>query len=108
MYEHENNVGGAMMRGSSTLSGFVLGAIVGAGLALLMAPATGQDTRRRLRETAQRFRDQAGRKVHDAQSVIGEIREDARSAFDAGREAYSKSRQQRSETYSTDPATSQR
>lgn len=105
MYENEN-IGGAMRLGGSTLSGFVLGAIVGAGIALLMAPATGQDTRRRLRQTADRWREQAGQKVHDAQSVIGEIREDAKSAFDAGREAYTKNRQHRTEPgYQTDPTT---
>jgi len=50
MYENENIVG-AGLRGGSALTGFVMGAIVGAGIALLMAPATGTDTRRRLRQT---------------------------------------------------------
>jgi len=97
MYENENNIGGGM-RGGSALTGFVIGALVGAGVALLMAPAAGSDTRRRLRQTAQRLKEQAGHKIEEAQTTIGEIREDAKSALDAGRETYSRNRQQRNPT----------
>ena len=96
MYENEGNLGGGM-RGSG-LTGFVMGALVGAGVALLMAPAAGSDTRRRLRQTAQRWKEQAGHKLEEAQTTIGEIRDDAKSALDAGREAYSRNRQQRNPT----------
>jgi len=106
MYENENSVG---MRGGSAFTGFVMGALVGAGIALLLAPATGSDTRRRLRETAQRLKNSAGTKLGDAQTALGEIRDDAKSAFAAGREAYTRNRQQRSPTtsdspYATEPA----
>jgi gas vesicle protein len=106
MYENENNVG---MRGGSAFTGFVMGALVGAGIALLMAPATGTDTRKRLRETAQRLKNAAGNKLGDAQTTIGEIRDDAKSAFMAGREAYTRNRQQRNPSdtespFATDPA----
>ena len=106
MYENENSVG---MRGGSAFAGFVMGALVGAGIALLMAPATGSDTRKRLRETAQRLKNAAGNKLGDAQTTIGEIRDDAKSAFAAGREAYTRNRQQRNPSspespYATEPA----
>ena len=93
MYENETNLGGNMRGGS--VSGFLMGALIGAGVALLMAPATGSDTRRRLRQTAQRWKDQAGNKIGDAGTVLGGIREDAKSAFEAGRETYTRNRQQR-------------
>jgi gas vesicle protein len=106
MYENENSVG---MRGGSAFTGFVMGALVGAGIALLMAPATGSETRKRLRETAQRLKSTAGSKLGDAQTAIGEIRDDAKSAFTAGREAYTRNRQQRNPSdvespFATDPA----
>ena len=106
MYENENSVV-AGMRGGSAITGFVMGALVGAGIALLLAPATGTDTRRKLRETAQKLRSAAGSKLGDAQTALGEIRDDAKSAFEAGREAYVRNRQQRSvpeSPYSTEPA----
>ena len=105
MYENESNVGG--MRGAGALGGFVLGAIIGAGIALLMAPASGTDTRRKLRETAQKLKSAAGSKFGEAQTALSEIRQDAKSAVDAGREAYTRNRQQRSvpeSPYSTEPA----
>ena len=39
-------------QGNGILAGFVVGAVVGAGLALLLAPASGSDTRQRLRDKA--------------------------------------------------------
>lgn len=105
MYENENNVG---LHGGSALGGFVMGAIIGAGVALLLAPATGSDTRRKLRETAQKLKSAAGSKIGDAQSALGEMKDDAKSAINAGREAYTRSRQQRNvpeSPYSTEPAT---
>lgn len=42
------------------ISGLVLGAVIGAGIALLMAPERGTTTRRRLRKTAAQLRGSAG------------------------------------------------
>lgn len=47
-------------RGSTVLEvtlAFLLGGLVGAGLALLYAPAPGEETRRRLRESAEKMRE---------------------------------------------------
>ena len=43
-------------RGGSVAAAFLVGAILGAGVALLFAPATGADTRRKLGNTANRLR----------------------------------------------------
>ena len=49
-----NNEGGAGL-----LVAFVAGAVAGAALALLFAPATGEETRRNLGERARELRDRA-------------------------------------------------
>lgn len=98
MYESENtnSMGSTRGIGVPAWSGFVMGALVGAGVALLFAPASGEETRRRLGQTAKRLRDEAGKRLETAQSTVGEIREDAKSAIDAGREAFTRAREQRS------------
>jgi len=42
-----------------TMGGFLLGAMFGAGIALLLAPATGGETRRKVGETAKRLANAA-------------------------------------------------
>jgi len=71
-----------------TLIGFALGAVVGAGLALLLAPATGGKTRERIASTARRWTKNARQTLHDARDTVGELGADARSAVDAGRKAF--------------------
>lgn len=63
-YLNEESKGGA-----SGMSGFLLGAIVGAGVALLFAPAAGTDTRRKLGETAKRLGSAARDKVQEVGSA---------------------------------------
>ncbi len=77
---------------SSNRSSFVLGALVGAGIALLLAPATGGDTRRRIGATARRWGGAARDKLNEAGHAAKGIRESAQSAIDAGREAYARGR----------------
>jgi gas vesicle protein len=73
---------------SSGTLGFLLGAIVGASVALLWAPASGAETRRRLSHTA---RESMGR----AKDTVNHLREDTRDAIQAGRDAMSAKREQR-------------
>jgi len=42
------------------VAGFIVGALVGAGVALLLAPGPGEETRRKLGETARRLGSAAG------------------------------------------------
>ena len=58
--------------GTAGMSGFMLGAIVGAGVALLFAPATGNDTRRKLGETAKRLGSAARDRIQEGRHEIQE------------------------------------
>jgi len=52
-------------RGLTFLSGFVLGALLGAGAALLLAPERGQVVRRRIRTQFDHMRDDAADRLTD-------------------------------------------
>lgn len=73
---------------SRMMTGFMLGAVLGAGIALLLAPATGEETRRRLRETASRLRDNADEALDRVRERIDEARHgmEARGGDGLGRE----------------------
>ena len=63
------------------VSGFVLGAVLGAGIALLAAPGAGMRTRRRLRRVAGELRESAGDQWDDlAEDVKGRVDEAVRGA----------------------------
>jgi len=81
------------VRGTSAVAGFVVGAVIGAGLALLLAPATGTDTRRRLGDVARKVRDSASDRIGSVREGIDHLKSDAKSAIDGGREAYRQSRE---------------
>jgi len=81
-----------MSRSSTVLAGFMFGAVIGAGLALLMAPATGEETRRRLGETARRIGDNARQTLDKSRDTLNDIKEDAKSAIHSGREVFKRDR----------------
>ena len=54
--------------GGINLTGFLLGAVVGAGLALLLAPATGGETRKKVGETAKRIGNRASELARHAEA----------------------------------------
>jgi len=58
-----------------TMAGFLLGAVVGAGIALLLAPGTGDETRRKLGETAKRIGSKASDIGSKANDMISHARE---------------------------------
>ena len=70
---------------------FVVGALVGAGLALLFAPRSGEETQAELLERAQRLRDTAEDRVREAQRNLEErldhAREGVQSRLDEVRDA---------------------
>ncbi len=100
---HSNDVS----RGATVMTGFIFGALVGAGLALLLAPATGEETRRRLGETARRWRDDArhamGRTRETLDEYKNEFKEGAQAAVEAGREAFQRGRQKQEPKGYTEP-----
>jgi gas vesicle protein len=74
---------------------FLVGAIVGAGVALLLAPATGSETRRRIGMKAQQIGNGAKGAIGRTRSTIAGIKEDATSAIRAGRESFQRTRESR-------------
>lgn len=65
----------------SFLSGLLLGAVIGAGAALLMAPQPGRRTRRSIRRAAGDLRESAGDRLDDlADDVKGRVDEAIRGA----------------------------
>jgi len=83
-----NNDSGA----GTVVVAFVLGAITGATVALLMAPATGEETRRLLAEKAREGRDKAGEAARQGRELWNRQRETLTNAFERGREAYEQAR----------------
>ena len=75
---------------------FVLGAIAGAAVALLVAPASGEETRRMLAEKAREGREKAGEAAREAAQKGRELwdrqRETLTTAFERGKEAYEQAR----------------
>jgi len=78
------------------LGAFVLGALVGAGIALLFAPKSGAETQEDLKDQARRLRDAAEERVREAQRQLEERLDDVRdgvsSRFDDVKEAVSAGR----------------
>jgi gas vesicle protein len=65
----------------SFLSGLALGAVIGAGIALLTAPQSGRRTRRRIRRVAGNLKESAGDRWEDlAQDVKGKVDDAIRGA----------------------------
>jgi len=54
------------MKNSSVVSAFLVGFIVGAGVALLLAPQSGEETREWISDSARKGYKQAARAVEDA------------------------------------------
>ena len=71
---------------------FVLGAITGAAVALLMAPTTGEETRRLIAEKAREGRDRAGEAARQGRDLWNRQRDNLNQAFERGREAYEQAR----------------
>jgi gas vesicle protein len=71
---------------------FVLGAMTGAAVALLMAPATGEETRRMLADKAREGRARANEAARQGREMWERQRETLNSAFERGREAYQQAR----------------
>jgi gas vesicle protein len=90
--------------GGFSILTFLAGAAVGAAVALLMAPSTGEETRRRLLEGARRVGQNVGDKVTTAKDELNRRTDDVRSAVHAGRDAYTRSRSQSSEPAPTSTA----
>ena len=76
----------------SVLLAFLLGAVSGAAVALLYAPAPGRETRDYLGERAREGRDRAAAAAEKGRQVFAEGRETLSTAIERGREAYQQAR----------------
>lgn len=81
--------------GADVLLAFLLGAAAGAAVALLLAPATGEDTRNYLSEKAREGREKAAEAARQGRDIINRQRDNLTAAIDKGREAYQQARQPR-------------
>ena len=74
------------------LVAFALGAIAGAATALLLAPQSGEETRRLLAEKAREGRDKASEAAQRGKEFLDRQRETLASAIDKGKDAYQRAR----------------
>jgi gas vesicle protein len=69
MRERETGIG-------STLFAFLIGGLVGAGIALLMAPQSGDETRSMIRDKSQEIKDRATSTVEETRNRAGKAIDD--------------------------------
>lgn len=73
---------------AGVLLAFMVGATVGAAVALLYAPATGEETRDYLGKRAKEGRDRVNEMARQGREVINKQRENLTTAFDRAREQF--------------------
>ena len=88
----------------SVLLSFLLGGVVGAGLALLFAPQSGRETRQKIKDLADDVKEKSAEYVHQAKEKATSLVEEGKgyydekksilkSAVEAGKEAYEKEKE---------------
>ena len=82
----------------SVLIGFIVGAMTGAAVALLFAPASGEETREYLGERAREGRDKARGAMEQGKDYYQRQRENVTSAVDRGKEAFQQARDRGDQT----------
>ncbi len=84
-------------RDSGGIGSFLVGALVGAGLALLFAPQTGEETQEEIRERAKKLRSAAEERIKEAQQTLEVrlegVREELHERVDQIKEAVDSGRQ---------------
>lgn len=77
----ENNGSG------SNVAAFLIGALAGAGIALLMAPKSGKETRDMIAGRAQDMKDRAEQALADAKNMLNSRKTEITAAVEAAKEA---------------------
>jgi gas vesicle protein len=88
----------------SMLMSFLLGGIVGAGLALLLAPQSGEETRKKIRDLAddvkdrttdyvEKTKDKLTSYVDEGKGLYEQKKSIVKSAIEAGKEAYEREKE---------------
>ena len=83
---HQNQGSGGI-GGGTVLLAFVAGAAMGAAVALLFAPASGNETRAYVNRRAREARDRAAQAAEHGREVFNRQRENITTAFDRARQA---------------------
>lgn len=78
----------------SVLLAFALGAVAGAAVALLYAPAAGEETRRRIADKAREGRDKAEAAAREGREFLSRQRDNLSAAVDRGRETFEQVRKE--------------
>ncbi|HEX3701893.1 MAG TPA: YtxH domain-containing protein [Vicinamibacterales bacterium] len=76
----------------SILLAFLLGAVSGAAVALLYAPAAGRETREYLGDKARESRERAAEAAAKGRDIVAQGRETLTTAIEKGKEAYQQAR----------------
>jgi len=76
----------------SVMLAFLVGAVAGAAVALLYAPATGGETRELVSQKAREGRERAAEAAAKGREAISRGRETVATALERGREAYQQAR----------------
>jgi gas vesicle protein len=77
----------------TVLMAFMMGALTGAALALLFAPASGEETRDYIGQKAREGRDRARDAVEQGKDYYQRQRQSLSSAVERGREAFQQARE---------------
>jgi gas vesicle protein len=77
---------------ATVITAFVLGALTGAAVALLLAPAPGEELRRKLSDRARDGADAATQAARQGREFVSRQRENVAGAIERGREAYQQAR----------------
>lgn len=78
--------------GGTVVLAFLAGAIAGAAVALLFAPAPGEDTRQLLGEKAREGRERAAEAARQGREFLNKQKDSVKSALERGRDAYQSAR----------------
>lgn len=87
MSNHDNSSGPVLLA-------FVLGAVAGAAVALLYAPSSGEETRRKLAEKAREGREKAEAVARDGREFLHRQRENLNAAVERGKETFEQVRKE--------------
>jgi len=77
---------------NDALTSFLLGAVIGAGVALMLAPEAGPEMRRKIGEAAKGLGGDLGDRLGTVKDDIKQRASDVKSAIGAGRDAYARAR----------------
>jgi len=72
----------------SILVPFLVGGVVGAGIALLLAPKSGKELRKDIKDIAAKTRDKVTETIEDGKHLYDESRIAVKEAIDAGKQAF--------------------